>query len=161
MKHHCTISVNQYDISSEENVTVPLLFKLVLLTVAYIQCSRVVNRTTTTTTTTTNKYKSRGVSKLAAEGNVCTQGREEVTEVWRKLHTDEIYKLYSSPYTISTIKSMWMRRVHSVACISGLFSQQGLCSMALVLTIHVIFQDNKPRLNAWGEVTRRRVVQGK
>jgi hypothetical protein len=48
---------------------------------------------------------------------------DEVTEEWRKLHTEELINLYSSPNIILTIKSRWaghvactreMRRVYRV-----------------------------------------------
>jgi hypothetical protein len=35
--------------------------------------------------------------------------RDEITEGWRKLHNDELQKLYSSPNIIRMMKSRWMR----------------------------------------------------
>jgi hypothetical protein len=35
--------------------------------------------------------------------------RDEVTRGWRKLHNEELHKLYSSPGIIKMIKSMRMR----------------------------------------------------
>jgi hypothetical protein len=42
--------------------------------------------------------------------------RDEVTGEWRKLHSDELHNLYSSPNIIRQIKSMRMRWVGHVAC---------------------------------------------
>jgi hypothetical protein len=36
--------------------------------------------------------------------------KDEVTGDWRKLHNDELHKLYSSPNLIRMIKSRRMRR---------------------------------------------------
>jgi hypothetical protein len=41
--------------------------------------------------------------------------RDEVTGGWRKLHTEELHVLYSSPNIIRIIKSRGMRRVGHVA----------------------------------------------
>jgi hypothetical protein len=41
--------------------------------------------------------------------------RDEVTEVWRKLHNEELQKLYSSPSIMIMIKSRMMRLVRHVA----------------------------------------------
>jgi hypothetical protein len=41
--------------------------------------------------------------------------RDEVTGEWRKLHSDELYNLYSSPNIIRQIKSSRMRRTGHVA----------------------------------------------
>jgi hypothetical protein len=35
--------------------------------------------------------------------------RDELTEGWRKLHSEELYNLYSSPSVIRIIKSLRMR----------------------------------------------------
>jgi hypothetical protein len=43
--------------------------------------------------------------------------RDEVTGEWRKLHSGELYNLYSSPDTIRQIKSRRMRWAGHVACI--------------------------------------------
>jgi hypothetical protein len=42
--------------------------------------------------------------------------RDEVTGEWRKLHSEELHILYSSPNIIRQIKSRRMRRVGHVAC---------------------------------------------
>jgi hypothetical protein len=42
--------------------------------------------------------------------------RDEVTGEWRKLHSGELHKLYSSPDIIRQIKSMRMRWAGHVAC---------------------------------------------
>jgi hypothetical protein len=42
--------------------------------------------------------------------------RDEVTEVWRKLHSEELHNLYSSPDIIMQIKSRQMRWAGHVAC---------------------------------------------
>jgi hypothetical protein len=41
--------------------------------------------------------------------------RDEVTVEWRKLHSQELYNLYSSPNIIRQIKSRRMRWVGEVA----------------------------------------------
>jgi hypothetical protein len=41
--------------------------------------------------------------------------RDEVTEVWRKLHNEELHNLYSSPSIIGMIKSRRMRWAGHVA----------------------------------------------
>jgi hypothetical protein len=41
--------------------------------------------------------------------------RDEVTEEWRKLHSEELHNLYSSPDIIRQVKSRRMRRVGHVA----------------------------------------------
>jgi hypothetical protein len=41
--------------------------------------------------------------------------RKEVTREWRKLNTEELHDLYSSPNIIRTIESMRMRWVRYVA----------------------------------------------
>jgi hypothetical protein len=41
--------------------------------------------------------------------------RDEVTEVWRKLHNEELRDLYSSPSIIRIIKSRMMRWAGHVA----------------------------------------------
>jgi hypothetical protein len=41
--------------------------------------------------------------------------RNEVTGGWRKLHNEELHKLYSSPIIIIMIKPRRMRRVEHVA----------------------------------------------
>jgi hypothetical protein len=41
--------------------------------------------------------------------------RDEVTVDWRKLHSQELYNLYSSPNIIRQIKSRRMRWVGEVA----------------------------------------------
>jgi hypothetical protein len=41
--------------------------------------------------------------------------REEV-RLWRKLHNDELHRLYSSPSIVKVIKSRRMRWVGRVAC---------------------------------------------
>jgi len=45
--------------------------------------------------------------------------RDEVAGEWRKLHNEELNKLYSSPYTIRETKSRKMRRVGHVARMGG------------------------------------------
>jgi hypothetical protein len=35
--------------------------------------------------------------------------RNEVTGIWRKLHNEELHRLYSSPCIIRIIKSRWMK----------------------------------------------------
>jgi hypothetical protein len=40
---------------------------------------------------------------------------DEVTEVWRKLHNEEVHNFYSSPSIIRMIKSRRMRWVRYVA----------------------------------------------
>jgi hypothetical protein len=42
--------------------------------------------------------------------------RDEVTGEWRKLHSEELDNLYSSPYIIRQIKSRRMRLAGHVAC---------------------------------------------
>ena len=42
--------------------------------------------------------------------------RDEVTEEWRKLHSEELNDLYSSPNIVGAIKSRGMRRAVLVAC---------------------------------------------
>jgi hypothetical protein len=41
--------------------------------------------------------------------------RDEVTGDWRKLHSEELHNLYSSPNIIKMIKSRWMRWAEHVA----------------------------------------------
>jgi len=41
--------------------------------------------------------------------------RDEVAGEWRKVHNEQLNKLYSSPYTIRVTKSRIMRRVGHVA----------------------------------------------
>jgi hypothetical protein len=41
--------------------------------------------------------------------------RDEVTGEWRKLHSEELHNLYSSPYIISHVKSRRMRWAGHVA----------------------------------------------
>jgi hypothetical protein len=41
--------------------------------------------------------------------------RDEVTGGWRKLHNEELHKLYSSPSIFRMIKSRRMRRAENVA----------------------------------------------
>jgi hypothetical protein len=43
--------------------------------------------------------------------------RDEVTVEWRKLHSEELHILYSSPNIIRQIKSRIMRWVGHVACV--------------------------------------------
>jgi hypothetical protein len=40
-----------------------------------------------------------------------------VTRGWRKLHSEELHNLYSSPNIVKVIKSMRMRWLGNVACI--------------------------------------------
>jgi hypothetical protein len=42
--------------------------------------------------------------------------RDEVTGEWRKLHSEELHNLYSSPDIIRQIKSKRMRWVGHLAC---------------------------------------------
>jgi hypothetical protein len=42
--------------------------------------------------------------------------RDEVTGKWRRLHKEELYDLYSSPYIIPVIKTRRMRCAGHVAC---------------------------------------------
>jgi hypothetical protein len=42
--------------------------------------------------------------------------RDEITREWRKLHSEELHILYSSPNIIRQIKSRRMRWVGHVAC---------------------------------------------
>jgi hypothetical protein len=42
--------------------------------------------------------------------------RDEVTGEWRKLHSEELHNLYSSPNIIRQIKSRRMRWAGHVAC---------------------------------------------
>jgi hypothetical protein len=41
--------------------------------------------------------------------------RDEVTGWWRKLHSEELRDLYSSPNTIRIIKSRWRRWAEQLA----------------------------------------------
>jgi hypothetical protein len=41
--------------------------------------------------------------------------RDEVTGEWRKLHNEELHKLYSSPVTVRQVKSRQMRWAGHVA----------------------------------------------
>jgi len=41
---------------------------------------------------------------------------DEVTGEWRRLHSEELHDLYSSPNIIWVIKSRRMRRVGHIAC---------------------------------------------
>jgi RNase P/RNase MRP subunit POP5 len=41
--------------------------------------------------------------------------RDEVTEVWRKLHNENLHDLYTSPTNVRVIKSKRMRRAGLVA----------------------------------------------
>jgi hypothetical protein len=43
--------------------------------------------------------------------------RDEVTVEWRKLHSEELHNLYSSPNIIRQIKARRMRWVGHVACV--------------------------------------------
>jgi hypothetical protein len=42
--------------------------------------------------------------------------REEVTGRWRKMHSEELHNLYSSPYVIRRMKSRRMRWAGHVTC---------------------------------------------
>jgi hypothetical protein len=42
--------------------------------------------------------------------------RDEVSGIWRKLHNEELHKLYSSPSIIKMIKSRRTKWVGNVAC---------------------------------------------
>jgi hypothetical protein len=42
--------------------------------------------------------------------------RDEVTGEWRKLHSEELHNLYSSPNIIRQVKSRGMRWAEHVAC---------------------------------------------
>jgi len=46
---------------------------------------------------------------------ICGPKREEVAGGWRRLHNEELHKLYSSPNVIRAIKSRKMRWVRQVA----------------------------------------------
>jgi hypothetical protein len=48
-------------------------------------------------------------------GRKCGPKREEATESWRKLHTEELHNLYSSPDIIRMIKSRRVKWVEHVA----------------------------------------------
>jgi hypothetical protein len=50
-------------------------------------------------------------------GRIFGLKRVEVTEVWRKLHNEELHKLYSSPSIIRMIKSRRMRWSGHVAIV--------------------------------------------
>jgi hypothetical protein len=47
---------------------------------------------------------------------ICGSKRDDVMEVWRKLHSGELHNLYSSPDIIRQIRSRRMRWVGHVAC---------------------------------------------
>jgi hypothetical protein len=49
-----------------------------------------------------------GVLEQGAEGNMWTE-RDEITGRWRKLHSEELHNLYSSPNIIRMIISRRMR----------------------------------------------------
>jgi hypothetical protein len=46
--------------------------------------------------------------------------REEVTGDWRRLHNEELHKLYASPNIIRAIKSGKTRLAVHVACMGGM-----------------------------------------
>jgi hypothetical protein len=46
-------------------------------------------------------------------GRIFGPKRDEVTEGWRKLHTEELHNLYSSPNIIRTIKSRRMKETNN------------------------------------------------
>jgi hypothetical protein len=48
---------------------------------------------------------------------------DEVTGEWRKLHSEELHNLYSSPIIIRQIKSRRMRWAGHVACMGEEFVQ--------------------------------------
>jgi hypothetical protein len=50
-------------------------------------------------------------------GRIFGPKRNEVTEVWRKLHNEELHILYSSPSIIRMIKSRGMRWAGCVAIV--------------------------------------------
>jgi hypothetical protein len=46
--------------------------------------------------------------------------REEVAGGWRRLHNEELYNLYASPFIIMVIKTRRMIQVGHVACMRGM-----------------------------------------
>jgi hypothetical protein len=47
---------------------------------------------------------------------ICVTKRDEVIGEWRKLHSEELHNLYSSPDIITQVKSRRMRWAGHVAC---------------------------------------------
>jgi hypothetical protein len=56
--------------------------------------------------------------------------RDEVTGDWRKLHNDELHKLYSSPNIIRMIKSRRMRWTGYVARMGEKWNAYDICRKA-------------------------------
>ena len=60
-----------------------------------------------------------GVFEKRLLGEIFGPKRDEVTEVWTRLHNEELYDTYSSPNNIRLIKSRRMRWVGHVARTEG------------------------------------------
>jgi hypothetical protein len=51
---------------------------------------------------------------------ICGPTMEEVVGGWRRLHNEELHKLYVSPNIIRVIKSRMMRWMGHVVCMGGM-----------------------------------------